>query len=158
MATEEKRKTGPIAVNRKARRNYFVLEKKEAGIALLGSEVKSIRTAQVDLSNGFVTVEKGELILRNVHIKPYEYAHQFSHEARRPRHLLLHQKEIIRFAGKIAQQGLTLIPLTLYLNRRGKIKIELALCRGKQVRDKRESLKRREAKREADRAIGRKIH
>ena len=145
--------TGVIASNRKARRDYVILEKIEAGIALLGPEVKSIRTSKVDLTAGFASLENGEVTLRDVHIKAYEYSHQFTHEPTRPRRLLLHKREINKLSGKLTQKGLTLIPLSLYFNQRGKVKVELGLCKGKQMADKRETLRRKTADREAERAI-----
>lgn len=120
---------------------------------LLGTEVKSIRDGQVDLSAGFAAVENNQVILRDVHIKPYEFGHQFNHDPRRPRRLLLHRREINRLAGSLAQRGMTLIPLAVYLNARGLIKVELGLCRGKQAPDKRDRLRSETDKRETARAI-----
>lgn len=142
----------PRIVNRRARANYTVLESFEAGIALLGTEVKSVRSGNADLTSGFAGLENGELVLREVHIKPYEFGHQFNHEPRRSRRLLLHASELKRLSGKLVQ-GCTLIPLAMYFNRRGKIKVELGLCRGKQLYDKRDAIRRRTAEREADRAL-----
>lgn len=155
MATKKQKgkPTGIIASNRKALRNYNVLEKFEAGIELLGTEVKSIRSSKVDLSAGFASIDHGEAMLYEVHIKPYEFAHQFNHEPRRPRRLLLHRREINKLIGKTTMKGLTLIPLSLYFNQRGMIKVELGLCKGKLMRDKRETLRRKTADREAERAM-----
>jgi len=140
-------------INRKARYEYFIMEKIEAGMELRGTEVKSIRDGQVDLGAGFATVENNQVFLRDVHIKPYEFGHQFNHDPRRPRRLLLHRREINRLAGSLAKKGTTIIPLSLYLNARGLIKVELGLCRGKQAPDKRDRLRSETDKRETARAI-----
>lgn len=142
----------PRIVNRRARLNYMVLESFEAGIVLLGTEVKSLRSGNADLTSGFAVLENGELVLRDVHIKPYEFGHQFNHEPRRSRRLLLHASELKRLSGKLVQ-GCTLIPLAMYFNRRGKIKVELGLCRGKQLYDKRETIRRRTEEREVRRTM-----
>ena len=144
---------GRIAANRKARHLYIVLDKIEAGIALLGTEVKAIREGQVDLSAGFARIENGQATLYDVHIKPYEYGHQFNHEPRRPRRLLLHRREIQKLFGAVTLKGRTLVPLALYFNRRGKLKVELGLCQGKHLSDRRETLKRKEVERESARAM-----
>ena len=143
----------PRIVNRKAHRDYTVLERFETGIVLLGTEVKSIREGHADLTGGYAAVEGDAIVLRDIHIKPFEFGHQFNHEPRRPRRLLLHKHEIKRLVGKVTLKGCTLIPLTLYFNRRGKIKIELGLCLGKHTIDKRETMKRKTADREAERAM-----
>jgi SsrA-binding protein len=140
-------------VNRKARYEYFILEKQEAGIELLGTEVKSIRDGQVDLSAGFALVENGQVFLHDVHVKPYVFGHQFNHDPRRPRRLLLHKREINKLIGELASKGTTLIPLSIYLNGRGLIKVELGLCRGRQAPDKRNRLREETDKRETARAI-----
>ncbi len=140
-------------VNRRARHDYTVLERFEAGLVLLGTEVKSIRAGQADLAGGFADAEGNNLVLRDVHIKPYEYGHAFNHEPRRPRRLLLHRREIRRLIGQVSLKGRALIPLALYVNRRGRIKVEIGLCQGKHAGDKRESLRRRDADREAERAL-----
>lgn len=157
MSPPAQTSAGPIAVNRKARLNYTILEKMEAGIALLGTEVKSARARQVDLAAAFAAIHNGQVILRDAHIKPYEFGHQFNHEPRRPRRLLLHRREIDKLAGKLAQQRLTLIPLSLYF-KRGHVKVELALCQGKQFGDKRETLRRKTAERETQRAVAARQH
>ena len=143
----------PRIVNRKVHRDYTVLERFEAGIVLLGTEVKSIRAGHVDLTGGYAAMEDNAIVLRDIHIKPFEFGHQFNHEPRRPRRLLMHKHEIKRMIGKVMLKGCTLIPLALYFNRRGKIKIELGLCRGKHTIDKRETMKRKTADREAERAM-----
>ena len=140
-------------VNRKARHEYFILEKQEAGIELLGTEVKSIREGQVDLSAGFAMIEDRQVFLHDIHVKPYEFGHQFNHEARRPRRLLLHKREINKLIGELAKKGMTLIPLSIYLNGRGLIKVEIGLCRGRQAPDKRNRLREETDKRETARAI-----
>jgi SsrA-binding protein len=145
-------------VNRKARHEYFIVEKMEAGIELLGTEVKSIRDGLVDLSAGFAMIENNQLFLRDVHIKPYEFGHQFNHDPRRPRRLLLHRREINRLTGSLAKKGMTLVPLALYLTARGLIKVELGLCRGRQAPDKRERLREEADKRETARAIVAHVH
>ena len=152
--TESKgNRTGPIATNRKARHQYLILDRIEAGIVLLGTEVKAIRDGQADLSSGFARIENDQAMLYEVHIKPYEYGHQFNHEPRRPRRLLLHQREIRKLFGKVTLKGRTLVPLALYFNRRGKVKVELGLCQGKHLVDRRETLKRKTTDRETARAI-----
>lgn len=140
-------------INRKARHDYFILEKFEAGIELLGTEVKSIREGQVDLTSGFAAIENGQVCLHDVHVKTYEYGHQLNHEPRRIRRLLLHKSEIKSMGAALAQKGMTLIPLSVYLNNRGLIKIELGLCRGRQAPDKRDRLRRETDERETARAI-----
>lgn len=142
----------PIAVNRKARHDYFVIEAYEAGIELRGTEVKSIRESQISLAGGFARVEEGDVILRNITISPYEFGNRFNHPPDRPRRLLLHRKQIQKLAVQTEQKGNTLIPLSVYL-KRGLVKVELGLCKGKQQQDKRETLRRKTADREADRAI-----
>lgn len=151
--TQESRPAHIIATNRSARRNYHVIEKFEAGIALLGTEVKSARSGKVDLAAGFASIENGQAVLRDVHIKPYEFGHQFNHEPRRPRRLLLHRRELDKLLGKVTAKGLTLIPLSLYFNQRGMVKVEIGLCRGKLMRDKRETLRQKAADQEAERAM-----
>lgn len=144
-----------IATNRKARMNYQVLERIETGIALLGTEVKSMRNHDVDLSAAFARIENNEAILYDLHVKPYVFGHQFNHEPRRPRRLLLHRRELDKLMGKLSAAGRTLVPLSLYFNRRGLVKVDLALCQGRQRSDKREALRRKEAERETRQAIAR---
>ncbi len=141
-----------LATNRRAMRDYHILEKLEAGIELRGTEVKSVRAGQVSLNEAFGVVEDGNVILRDMHIMPYSHGNVHNHEPRRPRRLLLHRREIKRLIGATAVKGQTLIPLRLYL-RRGLVKVELALGKGKQLSDKRETLKRKTAEREAERAM-----
>ena len=140
-----------IVTNRKARHEYEILETIEAGIALIGPEVKSMREGRVHLTDAYASVEKGEMILRNVHVSPYEKARDNA-EPTRARKLLLHRKQILRLQEKIEQAGLTLIPLRMYF-RRGLVKVELGIGRGKKAHDKRQTMATRDAKREIDRAV-----
>lgn len=145
-------------INRKARHDYFIIERLEAGIELLGTEVKSIREGQVDLTSGFAAIENSQVFLRDVHVKSYEFGHQFNHDPRRPRRLLLHKSEIRKLVGALARKGMTLVPLSVYLNNHGLIKVELGLCRGRQAPDKRASLREETDKRETARAIAAHEH
>ena len=144
-----------IASNRKAFRDYAVLDRIEAGIELRGTEVKSLREGHVNLTGGFADLEGGQVLLRDVNISPYEFGNQFNHDPVRTRRLLLHRREIDRLAGQVAQKGFTLIPLALYF-RRGRVKIELGLCKGKVEFDKREDIRKRDADRDAERAVSRR--
>ena len=140
-----------ISVNKKARHRYHIEDTIEAGLVLLGSEVKSLRRGRVSLKEGYVRLEEGESWLVDVHIPPYEQANRQNHEPLRPRKLLLHKREIQRLFGKISRQGYTLVPLRLYF-RRGKAKLEIGLGRGKKLHDKRQDQKAKDAVREMDRA------
>ena len=144
---------GNVVVNRKARHEYFIEETVEAGLVLTGSEVKSLRDGRCNLVDSFARIARGEAFISNVHISPYDPAHRDNHEPTRSRKLLLHRIEIDRLEGKLKQKGLTLIPLRIYFNARGRAKIELGLGRGKKLHDKRQSIKDREAKRETARAM-----
>ena len=150
--TKQQRGDGLVADNRKARHDYHILDTWEAGIALLGTEVKSIREGRVNLRDSFARLEKGEVWLHNVHISPYSQRGYAHHDERRQRKLLLHAHEIRKLAGQVAQKGLTLVPLEMYLTK-GRLKVKLALVRGKQLHDKRETLRRRETERETRAAI-----
>ncbi|MEM7556634.1 MAG: SsrA-binding protein SmpB [Cyanobacteria bacterium P01_A01_bin.84] len=142
-----------IADNRQARYLYHILETYEAGIELLGTEVKSIRAGKVNLQDGYASLKDGEVWLLNVHISPYNASGQyFNHEPRRARRLLLHRQEIRKLIGKVEQQGLTLVPLKMYL-KKGWIKISIALAQGKKIYDKREDIKRRQDQRDMRRAM-----
>ena len=146
-----------LAQNRKALHNYHVLERFEAGVQLLGSEVKSIRDGKVSLLEAYAQFDKGktgtpELFLHAAHISEYTQAHRRNHDPLRKRKLLLHRKELDRLDKQVAQSGLTLIPLSMYI-KNGYVKVELGLCQGKQMHDKRASLKEREQKREMARAM-----
>jgi SsrA-binding protein len=140
-----------IATNRKARHEYHILEKFEAGIVLKGTEVKSLRQGKASLNEAYATVEKGEIFLLNAHISPYEKGNRWNLPERRPRKLLLHQREIKRLIGGVTRKGFTIIPLRLYLNDKGLIKVEIALAKGKKAYDKREDIKKRDLDREAQR-------
>lgn len=141
-----------IAENRQARHKYELLEHFEAGLALLGSEVKSLRLGQAQLKDSYALIRNGEAFLLNCHISPYAFAGYAAAEPGRTRKLLLHKAEIARLTGKTREKGLTLIPLRLYFHS-GRVKCELALARGKQLFDKRENERRREAEREARAAM-----
>jgi SsrA-binding protein len=149
---EEKESTQPIADNRKAFHDYHILETFEAGIALLGTEVKGIREGQANLRDSFARVEKGEIWLFNVHINPYSHRGYVDHDPRRKRRLLLHKHEIRKLIGKTVEKGLTLVPTKLYF-KNGKVKVAIALAKGKQDHDKRETLRRREVDRETRAAV-----
>jgi len=142
------------AINRIAAHNYFLLEKLEAGIVLTGTEVKSVRAGHANLRDAYGLIKDGELWLLNAHIGPYEHGNIFNHPPLRTRKLLVHRDELRRLIGKTQQRGLTLIPTRLYF-RNGRVKCELALARGKQLWDKRETERRRTAEREARAAIAR---
>jgi SsrA-binding protein len=144
-----------VATNRKARHNYAILDTYEAGIALMGTEVKSLREGQASLADAFATVDDGEIWLRNLHIPEYHHGTWTNHAPRRNRKLLLHRKQIDQLVGKIRDGNLTLVPLSLYFTD-GKVKVELALARGKQAHDKRQDLARRDAQREVIRELGRR--
>ncbi|HEY8770965.1 MAG TPA: SsrA-binding protein SmpB [Thermoleophilaceae bacterium] len=154
MAKKGKRKAAPgdVATNRQASFRYNLLDRWEAGIQLQGSEVKSIRDGGVQLKDAYAELRDGEVWLQNMHIAPYKPAAQDNHEPERPRKLLLHKREIERLIGKTAEKGLTLVPTRVYF-KGPRAKVEIALARGKDVRDKRRSLKEREQKREIDRAL-----
>jgi SsrA-binding protein len=144
-----------VATNRKAFHNYHIGDSVEAGIALTGSEIKSVRGGRVSLGDAYVRPENGELWLLNAHIARYEASSYLSHEPKRPRKLLLHRKEIDSLTSKVSEKGLTLVPTRLYI--KGSIaKVEVALAKGKRLYDKRESIRRREVERELDRAIKRR--
>ncbi|TXH41929.1 MAG: SsrA-binding protein SmpB [Actinobacteria bacterium] len=144
-----------IAQNRKARHDYEVLDTYECGIVLQGTEVKSLREGRANLTDGYATVDDGEVWLRGVHIPEYDLGTWTNHEPRRPRKLLLHRAEISRLIGKTRESGLTLVPLSLYF-KDGRAKCELALARGRRSHDKRHAIAEREATREAQRAVGRR--
>ncbi len=140
-----------VANNRKAYHDYFVEEKFEAGIQLAGTEVKSIRQGAVNLKDSFAIVKDGELIVHGMHISPYEKGNIFNKDPMRPRKLLMHKREILRLYAKMKQDGYALVPLSLYL-KGPRVKLELGLCKGKKLYDKREDAAARDAKREMDRA------
>jgi len=146
-----------VVQNRRARRDYEVLDSFEAGIVLQGTEVKSLRAGKVNLKDSYAEVERGEVFLFNVHISPYEQGNRFNHDPERPRKLLLHRAEIRRLIGRTQQQGLTLVPLKLYF-KRGRAKVELALVRGKRQFDKRQDIAKRQAQRDVERALKDRQH
>lgn len=143
----------PIVTNRKARHEYTILETTEAGIALMGTEVKSLREGRANLTDAYAVYERGEIILRGLHISPYSHTSQTNLDPRRERKLLLHKKEIRRLIGKIKEKGLTLVPLKVYFNSKGIAKVELALCKGKRSYDKRRAIADRDANRDMRRAL-----
>lgn len=144
--------TKTLATNHKAHYQYFIQEKEEAGIALVGSEIKSVRAGRVSLNDAFVRPSDGELWLRNAHIARYEPSGISGHEPTRPRKLLMHRKQIRYLAGKVAEKGLTIVPLRLYL-KGNRAKVELALAKGKKLYDKREVITRREVERNIRRLV-----
>jgi SsrA-binding protein len=154
MAKGTKRKADPgdVATNRQASFRYSLLDRYEAGLVLTGTEVKSLRDGKAQIKDGYASLQDGELWLHNVHIPPYGAAARDNHEPERPRKLLLHRYELERLAGKTREKGLTLVPTRLYF-KGSRAKVEVALARGKDVGDKRQSIKEREMKREMDRAI-----
>ena len=141
-----------IATNRKARRDYTTLDTFEAGLALKGTEVKSLRQGRANINDSYGMLIEGELYLCNAHISPYEFGNRENPEPDRNRKLLMHKREVAYLAGQISQRGLTVVPLRLYF-KKGRAKVELALARGKKVGDKRETIKRRIADREIERAM-----
>lgn len=141
-----------IVDNRRAKRDYEILERFEAGIALRGTEVKSLREGRISLKDSYADVENGELYLIGAHISPYEKGSVWNHDPERPRKLLMHKREIIRLGSQVAEKGLALIPLRVYFSR-GKVKVELGLCRGRHKTDKRALIREREVLREMDRAV-----
>ncbi|HEU5008822.1 MAG TPA: SsrA-binding protein SmpB [Jatrophihabitantaceae bacterium] len=156
-AASSNRQTGRkiIAQNKKARHDYSIEDVYEAGVVLTGTEVKSLRLGRASLVDGFATIDDGEIFLRNVHIPEYTHGSWTNHEPRRTRKLLLHRAEILRLIGKTKESGLTLVPLSIYFSE-GKVKVELALARGKRSYDKRQDLAKRDADREVRRALGRR--
>ena len=141
-----------IAKNKKAYHEYFVHEKFEAGIELFGTEVKSIRQGNINLKDAFCTIKDGQLSVRGMHISPYEKGNIFNRDPVRSRRLLMHKREILKLYGRIKQEGLTLIPLSVYF-RNSIVKLELGLCKGKKLHDKRQTEAKRDASREMDRTI-----
>ena len=142
-----------VAENRKARYNYEIIETFEAGIALQGSEVKSLREGKANIAESYASAERGEIYLINSSIQEYRQANRFNHDERRPRKLLMHKREIARLIGAIEREGMTLVPLKLYFNDRGIAKVQLALARGKKMHDKRETEKQRDWQRQKSRLL-----
>lgn len=153
MSEESKRKVGNLTVNRRATHDYFVLEKVEAGIELVGTEVKVVRNGEAGLSGAYASVKDGQLFLNQVTIPPYAFGNRFNHDSLRTRRLLMHKREILKLQALSEQKGLSLIPLRMYLTPKGLVKVEIGVCRGKAQEDKREAIKRRDADLEARRAI-----
>lgn len=147
--------SGPrtVATNRKARHEYHIEETYEAGIALTGTEIKSVRAGRISLGEGFVYIRGGEAILMNVHIAEYVQGNRYNHDELRPRKLLLHKGEIRQLHAQVTQRNWTIVPLKVYINERGRAKVEIALVRGKQLHDKRDSIARRESDRDLRRAL-----
>ena len=151
-----KREVKLIANNKKARHDYFIEETYEAGLVLTGTEIKSIRAGKASIKESYAKVEKGEVILYGMNISPYEQGNRFNVEPLRPRKLLLHKKEIRKLIGLTTQDGMTLVPLRLYINENGLAKLELAAARGKKNYDKRESIAKRDDARRMDQAMRRR--
>lgn len=141
-----------VTDNRKARHEYFILESYEAGMALQGTEVKSLRLGKANLQDAYARVENGEIFLYNMHISPYEQGNRFNHDPKRTRKLLMHKYEIDKLFGKVREKGLTLVPLKVYFSR-GRAKIELGLAQGKKLYDKRDAEAEKDAKREMDKSF-----
>jgi SsrA-binding protein len=142
-----------VCTNRKARHDYFILEKMEAGIVLVGTEVKALREGKANLKDSYADVEDDEMFLHNAHISHYSMGNRFNHEPTRTRKLLMHSREIRRMIGKVREKGLTLVPLRLYFNDAGRVKIELGLAKGKKTIDKRRAIAERDAKRDMRREL-----
>lgn len=152
MALEKKDNIKTVAQNKKAYHDFFVLEKFEAGIELFGTEVKSIRQGKINLKDSWCSIKNGEIFVNGMHISPYEQGNIFNREPSRVRRLLMHKREINRLYGQVKQEGLALIPLSIYfLN--GKAKLEIGLCKGKKLYDKRESAARKDAQRDIERKM-----
>jgi SsrA-binding protein len=152
MQTDRERAQANIAENRKAFHDYHILDTYEAGVVLLGTEVKSIREGRVNLRDSYASVEKGEVFLHNVNISPYSHRGYVDHEPLRKRKLLLNRNEILKLVGKTTEKGMTLVPLRLYF-KNGRVKVAIGLAKGKKDYDKRESIKKRESDRETRAAI-----
>ena len=148
----DKKGTKQIADNRKARHDYFVLETIECGIELVGTEVKSIRQGGVNLKDSWCSVDDGEMWIKGMHISPYDHGNIFNKDPRRVRKLLLHKREIMRLFGQVQQEGLALIPLSLYF-KGSRVKVALGLCKGKKLHDKRDDMAKKAADREIERAL-----
>ena len=141
------------ATNKKAFHDYYIEEKFEAGIALTGTEVKSLREGRANLKESYAKIKDGELFLMNAHISPYSCGNMFNHEPKRIRKLLMHRREIHKLFGKVRERGYSLVPLSIYFNSKNKAKLEFALAKGKTLYDKRESIKRKDAKRVTEREL-----
>ena len=146
-----------IAENRKARHEYFILDSYEAGIELVGTEVKSIRRGGVNLKDSWCSIDDGELWVKGMHISPYDHGNIFNRDPMRVRKLLLHKKQIMQLLGKVKQEGLTLIPISLYF-KGSMVKMQVGLCKGKKLHDKRDDMAERAAKRDIERAVKERNH
>lgn len=151
MAKKKERKL--VANNKKARHDYFLEEIFEAGIALTGTEIKSVRNGKVSLKESYAKIEGGEVLLLGMNISPYKEGNRYNVDPVRPRKLLLHKREIRRLIGGIKEQGMTLVPLQMYINENGLAKVEIALAKGKKLYDKREAIAKKDAKRAMERAV-----
>lgn len=149
---EKKGNGSIIAQNKKARHEYFVEESYEAGIELFGTEVKSVREGNVNLKDAYCSIDNGELFVRQMHISPYEHGNIFNRDPMRPKKLLMHKKEILKLFGLVAQKGYTLVPLQLYF-KGSHVKVQIGLCRGKKLYDKRDSAAEKQANRDIDRQM-----
>jgi SsrA-binding protein len=147
----------PVAQNKKAYHEYFVEEAYECGLSLQGTEVKSIREGRVNLKESFCMIRNGEIFAEGMHISPYEQGNVFNHDPLRPKKLLMHKNEIRKLAGLVSRQGYALIPLKVYL-KDGRMKLELGLCKGKQLHDKRDAAAERDAQRDIERAFSSRRH
>ena len=154
---DNKSGTKLIAPNKKARHDYFVMEAFEAGIELFGTEVKSIRRGQVNLKDSYCFIEKGELFVSGMHISPYEQGNIFNKDPMRIRRLLMHKKEINRLLGQVTQQGLTIVPLSMYF-KGSRVKLEIGLCKGKKLYEKRDTEAKKQAGRDIERAMKSRSH
>lgn len=146
-----------VAKNQKARHEYFIEESFEAGIELVGTEVKSVRAGTISLKESWCQIKDGEMFIKQLHIAPYEKGNIFNKDPLRPRRLLMHKREINRLYGKVKQDGYALVPLSVYL-KNSRVKVEIALCRGKKLYDKRDDMAARDAKRQIDRAMKERNH
>ena len=151
-----KREKKLVAGNKKARHDYFIEEVYEVGIVLTGTEIKSVRQGKVSIKESYAKIEKGEVFIYGMNISPYEQGNRFNVDSLRPRKLLLHKREIRKLIGYTTMKGLTLVPLSMYINEDGRTKMELAVARGKKLYDKRESTAKRDAQRKAEQAMKQK--
>lgn len=147
------RQSKDLITNRKARHDFHIEEAYEAGIALTGTEVKSLRAGKGNLKDSYARIENGELLLYNMHISQYEQGNRFNHDPTRTRKLLMHKREIMRLFGYVKEKGYSLVPLRVYVNERGKVKVEIALAKGKKLYDKRQDIARRDAERDMEKAF-----
>lgn len=148
-----KRERKLVANNKKAWHDYFIEERIEAGIVLTGTEIKSVRAGKVSIKESYARIDKGELFVYGMNISPYEQGNRFNVDPLRPRKLLLHKREIMKLLGATTQKGLTIIPLSMYINEDGRAKVEIAVARGKKNYDKRETIAKKDAARKIDRAL-----